>query len=409
MTSIDEAAAEVASRREARSWRLHLLSLATGSALGVSVIYLPQALLADMAADLRVSTAQAGSIPTAVQLGYAVGIFLLVPLADRIAPRRQVTVQILLMVVALIATALMPGAMTVAVGFAAVGLVANIAQVIISASGKLAPPGEVGQTVATIVGSLTVGIFGGRIAAGLLVSVLGWRWVLVVFAGVLLAVLPVLRRALALAPPPVEVTPYGRLLLATLNSARRSRATGESVLMQFFVFAAFNALWSVMVLHLTGTGHGWSSRSAGLFGLLGLAAGLVAPVVYRRLGGMQPLSIAGVFLVVFLVATISIAFDADLIAAFAVSVFLFTAANQFIQTAAQRRVLIDNAEHPAPANALFMVGAFFGGAVGSATGVATFTSGGMTLVGWLGAALLICAGLVWASAAVRRRRGQVSV
>jgi predicted MFS family arabinose efflux permease len=392
--------------RAGAAWPAHLLSLAVGSAIAVGVIYLPQTLLSTMAADFGVTSAAASILPTVIQVGYALGIFFLVPLADRVPPRRQVTVQSLLLAVALLGTAFMPGVLGAALGFAVVGLVANIAQVIIAASPKLAPPGAGASAVATIVGSLTVGIFGGRILAGLLVAAVGWRWVVVLFALLVLAVLPALRAALRPAQATNPGTAYRSLLASTLNSVRTSRATRESVLMQFFVFAAFNALWAAMVLHLTGSRHGWSAGHAGLFGLVGMAAGLASPVVFRSMRRMSELAIAGIFLLVFLAAMASITLDADVIPLFAVSVFLATGANQFIQTAAQRRVLTSNVDHPAPANALFMVGVFAGGAAGSFSGVAAFTVGGMRLVGALGVLLIVSGSVVWALAARHDRKLQ---
>lgn len=387
-----------------RLWAVHLFALAAGSAIAVGVIYLPQTLLAAMAADYDVSSNTASILPTAVQVGYALGIFLLVPLADRVAPKRQVTAQSVLLAGSLLATAVMPDVAAAALGLVIVGLVANIAQIIISTSAKVAPPGASGSTVATIVGSLAVGIFGGRILAGLLVATIGWRWVVTLFAVLVLAVVPFLRAALR----PVGGNPgsssYGALLLSTLKAVRANRATAESVAMQFFVFAAFNCLWAAMVLHLTGPGHKWSASHAGLFGLVGLAAGLSSPLVFRYLKRMSELQIAGTFLVVFFLATASIALDADIIPVFGVSVFLATMANQFVQTAAQRRVLAANPEHPAPANAAFMVGVFAGGAVGSFGGVAAFTSGGMELVGGSAAALILCGSGVWGLAARRSRQ-----
>ncbi|MFF2385763.1 MFS transporter [Streptomyces sp. NPDC058108] len=382
-----------------RLWAAHLFSLAAGSAIAVGVIYLPQTLLAAMAADYNVSATTASILPTAVQVGYTLGIFMLVPLADRVAPGRQVTVQSVLLAAALLATTVMPNVAAAALGLVVVGLVANIAQIIISTSAKVAPAGAGGSTVATIVGSLAVGIFGGRILAGVLVATLGWRWVVTLFALLVLVMVPFLRAALRPAGGNPAASGYGGLLLSTLKAVRTSRTTAESVAMQFFVFAAFNCLWAAMVLHLTGPGHRWSAGHAGLFGLVGLAAGLSSPMVFRYLKGMSELRIAGTFLLVFFLATASIAFDADIIPVFGASVFLATMANQFVQTAAQRRVLTANPNHPAPANAAFMVGVFAGGAVGSFGGVTVFTHGGMELVGELAAALILCASGVWGLAA----------
>jgi predicted MFS family arabinose efflux permease len=76
-----------------RPWHRTLAVLAVTASLAVSVIYLPQAMLTEMAVGLAVTPGAAGVIATAVQAGYAIGIFLFVPLADRVHPRRHITVQ----------------------------------------------------------------------------------------------------------------------------------------------------------------------------------------------------------------------------------------------------------------------------------------------------------------------------
>jgi len=161
-----------------RGWTRRLLVLSITAAVAVSVIYLPQSLLTNLAANLGVPTSLASVVATTVQVGYALGILLLVPLADRVHPRRQVTVQSIILAAALIASALMPEVVSVAIGFLIVGLVANIAQVIIPAAGRLSPASRKGATTGTLVGALLIGIFGGRIVASLLVGAIGWRWVI---------------------------------------------------------------------------------------------------------------------------------------------------------------------------------------------------------------------------------------
>lgn len=182
---------------EARGWTRRLCALAFAAAVGVSVIYLPQTLLTDLAANLGVSAGTASVVATTVQTGYAVGIFFLVPLSDRVQPRRQVTVQLVALAIAMLVAAVSPEIVRVTVGFFAVGFVANIAQLIIPTAGRLAPAGRRGAATGALVGAVGVGIFGGRILASLLVGALGWRWVVVVFAGLVLATVPFARRGIA--------------------------------------------------------------------------------------------------------------------------------------------------------------------------------------------------------------------
>jgi predicted MFS family arabinose efflux permease len=387
------------------SWTPRLVALAVTAALAVSVIYIPQSLLTDLATDLGVSPGAAGLVATAVQAGYALGILLLVPLADRVHPRRQVTVQAVLLAAALALSAVLPTVGAVAAGFAVVGLVANIAQVILPAAGRLAPVERRGTTTATIVGSLSVGIFGGRILASLVVEPVGWRWVSLGFAVLLLATVPFARWALRDAGVPAAAgTPYPRLLRDTLGLVRQAPQLAESALLQFFVFATFNSAWTVMVLHLTAEPFGWSVRSAGLFGLVGLAAGLTTPLSGRLVDRFGTLPVAGAALAVMLVAMASVVVDADRLAPFAVSMFLATAAGQLHQTAQQSRVLALDPARAAQANTVFMFFVFLGGSTGAFLGPAAYGAGGMRAVGLLGCGLLVLALVAWAVVVRRSRR-----
>src|SRR5579884_198519 len=60
-----------------------ILLLAVTCGVGVANIYFPQAISPLIASGLHVSPDSAAMVVTAVQFGYAAGIFLLVPLGDR--------------------------------------------------------------------------------------------------------------------------------------------------------------------------------------------------------------------------------------------------------------------------------------------------------------------------------------
>jgi predicted MFS family arabinose efflux permease len=375
--------------------------------VAVSVIYIPQSLLTNVAADLGVSPGRAGWVATAVQAGYALGILLLVPLADRLHPRRQVTVQSLLLAAALAGSALLPGLAAVAAGFAVVGLVANIAQVIIPAASRLAPPERRGATTATIVGSLSVGIFGGRIVSSLAVEALGWRAVTIGFALLVAATVPFTRRALR-SPviPTAQGVSYPRLLRSTLGLVRESPTLWQSALLQFFVFATFNSAWTVMVLHLTGDPFGWSVRSAGLFGLVGLAAGLTTPLAGRLVDRFGTLPVAGGALAVLLLAMVGVALDANRLVPFALAMFAATAASQLHGSAQQSRILAVDPDRAAQSNTVFMFFVFLGGSTGAFLGPVAYTAGGMAAVGRMSCGLVLVALMAWAAVATHARRAK---
>src|SRR5262249_54712402 len=149
---------------------------------------------------------------------------------------------------------------------------------------------------AALVGALLCGIFGGRVVASVLVGAIGWRWVLVVFAALVIVTLPFLRVAMRQEGPlSATGSSYGRLLGSTLALGRFSPTLRQSSAMQFFGFATFNSIWTVMALHLTTGPFHWSVLEAGLFGLVGLAAGLVTPLGGRLVDRFGALPVTGAF------------------------------------------------------------------------------------------------------------------
>ncbi|QKV75815.1 MFS transporter [Amycolatopsis sp. Hca4] len=392
--------------RALRSWPARCGVLAVSAAIAAAVIYLPQPMLVELAASFGISPQAAGVVATAVQAGYAAGIFLLVPLTERVQPRRQITLQALALAAALLVTAVLPDVVAVAAGFVVVGLVANIAQLIIPTAGKLAPEDRRGATTATLVGALLCGIFGGRVVAGVLVEPLGWRWVLVLFAGLVLATVPLLRTALA---DDLELSAagssYGALLWSALRLVRSSRSLVLAAATQFFTFATFNSLWTVMPLHLTGEAHQWSPLAAGLFGLVGLAAGLVTPLGGRLVDRFGARPVVGAAAGLILAGCVATIFDADLLWLFTVSIFIVTWANQTMQAANQNQILVTNPGTAGQANTMFMVFVFLGGSFGALAGPIAYGLGGMRGVAVEGTAFVAVSLAIWLVALLADRRG----
>lgn len=388
-----------------RQWTRTVAVLALMSGTAVSVIYLPQTLLLNLADYFRTTPAIAGVTATSIQVGYAVGIFLLVPLADRIQPRKQVTLQATLLIVAILLSVVLPSIGSVALGFVVVGLVANVAQVILPAATRLAPAGRAGSTTATLIGSWLAGIFGGRIVAGLLVQSIGWRGVLVVFAAILLALLPFARRALRPEErEPAAGMPYLRLLGSTVSLIVRSATVRQSVAIQFLVFTTFNSLWTVTVLYLTGPLVGWTTIAAGLFGFVGLAVVLCVPFVGKMVDRFGQLPIAGAGLLVALIASIGLIFDHGVIVLYGVSMFLIALSQQATQSSVQGRLLMTNPGAPGQANTVFMFFMFVGGAFGAFIGPWGYLQGGLTQVAVQATIFIAISFLVWGVVFLRSRR-----
>lgn len=375
---------------------LRLLALSVSCALTVSVIYIPQSLLTTIAADLGVSHGLASVLSTVAQVGYAIGILLLVPLAARIEVKKQVTYQSLALTGTLLLATVVPNVVGAIAAFLAVGLVANISQVLIPAANRMSAAHRRGTTNSVLVGSLLVGIFGGRALASLCTEWIGWRGTVFVFALTVVAALPTTRWALRNAPPPEgERLTHGQLVLRTVRQALSNQILLRAALTQACVLSTFNALWTVMVLHLTGPELSWTLGQAGLFGLVGLVAGFFTPWSGRLIDRYGARRTTGGFLLVLLTAMAAILLTNSTPIAFGIVMFVATWANQSALSGNQVRALATEPQLSAQLNTAFSFIVFLGGGVGAVLGPVIYAWAGIDAVAGAGVVIIVIAIAQW--------------
>lgn len=125
-------------------------------------------------------------VPTATQLGYALGLLFLVPLGDRFDRRSLISVQMLALSAALAGTALSSSAWTLVATSVLVGVAASVAQQIVPLAAELSEPGKRGRTIGFVMSGLLCGILLGRTVAGFVGKQFGWRTMFEVAVGLAL-------------------------------------------------------------------------------------------------------------------------------------------------------------------------------------------------------------------------------
>src|SRR3954464_1285696 len=197
-----------------------LLALIGGFAVGN--LYWAQPLLGVIAADLGVSTGTAGSLVTLTQLGYALGIVLIVPLGDVMDRRRLIPLMLVLSAVALLACAAAPTFTTLLVAIALLGVTTIAGQVVVPLAGDLADDASRGRVVGTVMTGFLAGTIVSRTLSGLVAQVAGWRAIFVVAAVVVLVLAVLAYRKVPALPAPASM-PYPALLASVLSVIRRHR------------------------------------------------------------------------------------------------------------------------------------------------------------------------------------------
>lgn len=375
-------------------------------ACGVSVanIYYAQPLLEQFAQQFHTTVAGVAAVPSATQIGYAAGLLLLGPLGDRHPRHRVILTLAALLVPALLCAALAPGVALLAAASFAIGMLASLAQQIIPLVAHLAPAQSRGKAIGLVMSGLLVGILGGRVLAGAIAAVLGWRAVFVFAAAANAAMGVMLWRVLPRLQMAVQTRQsYVALLRSALAQFALHRELRLAGLTGGLFFASFSVFWVGLTPLLQSPAYGFGPAAVGTFGVLGIMGALVAPVSGRhsdRPGGAR--RVLFVTLTLTLLSWAVFALGAHGLGWLIAGVLLLDAGVQGSQIANQTRIYALDASARSRINAVYMTLYFIGGAVGSFVASHAWTAGGWNAVTAAGAGFALAALLLHAAGAMRR-------
>ena len=365
-----------------------IFAMAAACAVAVANIYYNQPMLGVIERAFPGSAAT-GLIPTATQLGYALGLLLLVPIGDVLDRRTLIAAQFGLLALALATAAAAPSPILLVGASLLVGCTASVAQQIIPFAASLATPERRGGVIGTIMGGLLCGILLSRTLAGFVAQNLGWRAMFaiavpmaMIAAGVMAAVLP--------RNQPRSGLGY-RQALASLGGLWLGQPVlRRSTAMQAALFGSFSAFWTILALHLERPPFSAGADVAGLFGVIG-AAGVIAAPIAGHLADRR-----GPRLTIAICAALALASWAafGLWASIPGLVLGVTLLDLGVQGALVSNQHIVYALEPAARsrlNTLFMTGMFLGGSLGSAGATIAWRHGGWPAVTAFGAGLALLA------------------
>lgn len=375
-----------------------ILMLAIICCIVVANIYFNQSVLNLIAGSFPNEWGAVSLIPMATQLGYAVGLFFLIPPGDYIERQRLILRQAQVLFLALIGMMLSPTA-TVLVFFSFLtGMAATVAQQIVPLAASLSRTSARGKTVGTVMSGVLAGILAGRAIGGLIGQYFGWRGVFLSGAIMtLLAIFFILRilPAQSLSTPKFNYLAVLRSLGLLWKSEPQVRG---ATLTQAMLFASFSVLWTVLPFWLAHR-YDYGAGVTGTLAALGLIGILCAPLAGSFSDRQGPFRMV-VFGVILMLLAWVVFWGWNSMVGMVVGILLLDAGEQCVLIANQHTIYSLRPDARNRLNTLFMCVMFIGGACGSLTATWLWeTTHSWTLISSAGAGLVIMGMLI----AVRRK------
>lgn len=364
---------------------LWLLAVACGAAVGN--VYFPQAVTPLVAEGLRMAPDQAALVVTAVQIGYASGIFLLVPLGDRVPYRPLIATLFAVTGLGLATAGLAPSFGPLFAAGVAVGVTTVIAPIVGPMVAGMVAPDRRGAASGTMLAGSIGGMLLARTFSGVLGEWLDWRAPYLVASGLAVVMAVALWRALPRTEPHTRQS-YPDLLREPLRLLRSEPELRRSCWYQAMIFGAFSAVWGSVALLLTGPTYGYGAQAVGLLALVNAATMIATPIAGRIVDrrGSDPVNLVCMLAVIGSAAVLAVGNAGGIggLVALVVGTLVLDVAMQCGMVANSIRMYALSDTHRGRLNTAYMTCGYLGGAVGSWLGVRAYSE-----FGWRGVCALV--------------------
>lgn len=377
-------------------WLVFFLAAACG--LIVANLYYAQPLVGPISRSTGISSGSAGFIVTMTQLGYAAGLLLLVPLSDLLENKRLVVSILAVAVVGLMGAGTSVNSQMFFAAAVLIGLGSAAAQILVPLAAHMAPDTQRGSIVGNVMSGLLLGIMLARPVASLITDLFNWRAVFMISAA-LTALLALLLSFLLPKRVPAGKAKYSEIIKSLFILFKTTPVLRRRAFYQAALFGSFSLFWTVVPLWLS-VNFGLSQKEIALFGFVGVAGAVAAPIAGRLADRGLSRKLTGA---AFVIAVFAFAFTHVLargghivsLIIFCISAILLDMSVSGNLVLGQQAVYALGDEIRGRVNGIFMAVFFMGGAVGSALGGMAYAKGSWNLASIVGLILPLVAFLYY--------------
>lgn len=364
---------------ESQLSKSQVLGMAVVAGICVSNIYYAQPILHQIAETFKVNESKMGIMVGLGQVGYGAGLLTLVPLGDKVNRKKLILILLAILFCILAGIGMVSNYYFIFLFSLLLGLTAVAAQVILPMAAELSG-NEKGKNVGIIFTGILVGILMARVFSGYISEWSNWKMVYYISAGFTILSLSFVYFKLPSIKPTFSNS-YFKLISSSFYQLKRFPQLRLYALMGAIAFSIFCSFWTTLTFLLIEKPYNYSSDTIGLFGMLGIAGALIAPMIGKasdKGGSNKTQLIASVIL---LAGSVTIYLFPGYLLSIILAVICIDVGVQSIQVTNVALIYRLDQKANSRINTIYMTSYFAGGALGTFIGLRCWEMGGWNYVG----------------------------
>lgn len=260
-------------------WFVFLMTVVAG--FSISNIYYIQPLLEDLRIELGCSPAVVNQITVVSQVGYVLGLFILVPLADKISRRRLLIFSFSILVVSLLVMSASSHLVPMIVSHLFIGFCAVMTHVFIPIATQYSTKENKSRNVGYILSGLLSGIILSRVVSGVLGELFSWR-IIFVLSSVVMTISGIIFIYFLPDSEPNFKGSYKSLWKTLITIIRKHPKAVVCSLRAGFGMSSLFTMWACLAFHVSQEPFNGSSSTVSALSLCAIAGVITA----SNIGGL---------------------------------------------------------------------------------------------------------------------------
>ncbi len=373
-----------------------------GAGLVVANNYYNQPLLGMISRELGESEEAVSRISMFTQIGYALGLLLIVPLGDMFKRKKIILGSFACNIFVLLLFGRSDSLFLMLISSLLIGLTSVVPQMFVPIAAQLSDPKDKDKNVGLVMSGLLIGILGSRLISGWVGEIWGWREMYYIAAGIIF-ILGVLIMFLLPDIKPTFSGKYVQLMRSILHYARTIPSLQLAAIRGALGLASFSVFWTTLTFHVEQPPFYGGSDLAGSLSVFGIAGALSASLVGKLSGKVNKAHLISVALLLMIISWIIFGFAGFSYAGLIFGIILLDMGLQSMHVSNQTIVFSTNPDASNRLNAVYMTSYFIGGSFGTYIGGIAWANYGWSGVVVSGLAFVIICIIVHLLLGKRRR------